>query len=187
MSSTGPIPQPGANFWTQPMEFVRQQQEEMIKKLTLAQQEVAKQQTAQQQVAQPQAAQPQAALPVGMKTWPSPGMTTEALQARLNDQLTTMTTTLQRQHQALTEVLAKGDLSAAMAAVMIAQAQGATEQLRAEAQKIKAQVDSLSALHQQEMLKLQSLMNKSSEAASMASNITKSYQDMTNKIIHNMR
>ncbi len=182
MSSTGPIPQPGANFWTQPMEFVRQQQEEMLKKLTLAQQEMAKQQTAHQQVAQPQAAPP-----VAEKTSPSPGMTTEALQARLNDQLTTMTTTLQRQHQALTEALAKGDVSAAMAAVMIAQAQGATEQLRAEAQKIKAQVDSLSALHQQEMLKLKSLVNKSNEAASMASNITKSYQDMTNKIIQNIR
>lgn len=166
MSSTGPIPQPGAEFWTRSMDVLRQQQQEMIQKLTLAQQQVAK--------------------PVPMKTPPSPGVTTEALQAKLNDQITTMTTTMQRQQQALTEALAKGDIAAGVAGVMIGQAQGALQLREQELQTLKGQLDSLSQLQQQEMLRLQRLKQQYDEAASMMSNMLKKQQDMANSIIQKM-
>jgi hypothetical protein len=197
------------------MDVLRQQQQEMIQKLTLAQQQVAKQQAAQQQeaakqlAAQQQAAQQQAAalqqaaqqLAAGqvaagqvltgqlgaMKTPPSPGMTTEALQARLNEQLTKMTTTLQRQQQAVTEALGKGDLSAGVAGLMIGQAQGAAEQVRAEMQSLKTQIDAVSNYQQQEMLRLQQMKQRLDEAANLMSNVAKTHQDMANKIIQNIR
>jgi 2-oxo-4-hydroxy-4-carboxy--5-ureidoimidazoline (OHCU) decarboxylase len=167
MSSIGPIPQPGAEFWTRSMDVLRQQQQEMIQKLTLAQQQAAK--------------------PVPMKTPPLPGMTTEALQARLNQQLTTMTTTLQRQQQALTEGLAKGNISASLAGVMAGRAEATAEQLRAEMELLKGQIDMLSQLHQQETLKLQQLADRYNEAFSLMSNILKTQHDTTKSIIQNMR
>jgi hypothetical protein len=210
MSSTGPIPQPSGDAMRSIMDFLRQQQQEMIQKLTLAQQQVAKQQAAQQQEAAKQlaaqqqaaaqqlaAAQQQAAGQVagqlltgqlgGMKTPPLPGMTTEALQARLNEQLTTMTTTLQRQQQAVTEALAKGNISAGVAGVMIGQAQGAAEQVRAEMQLLKTQIDAVSNHQQQEMLRLQQMKQRLDEAANLMSNVAKTHQDMANKIIQNIR
>ena len=61
MSSISPIPQ-------QYLDVLRQQQQEMIQKLTLAQQQAAKQQVAQQQAAQQVTGQP-----VAIKTLPFPG------------------------------------------------------------------------------------------------------------------
>jgi len=166
MSSIGPIPQPGAEFWTRSMDVLRQQQQEMIQKLTLAQQQAAK--------------------PVPMKTPPLPGITTETLQARLNQQLTTMTTTLQRQLQALTEGLAKGDISAGVAGVMAGRVEATAEHLRAEMELLKGQMDMLSQLHQQQTLQLQQLTNRYNEAFSAMSNMLKSQQDVTQSIIRNM-
>lgn len=90
MSSTGPIPQAGGESWIKYADVLRQQQQEIIKKLTLAQQ--------------------QAAAAAAMKTQPPPGMTTEALRSKVDDQLTTMTTTVQRTYQGLGEALANGDM-----------------------------------------------------------------------------
>jgi hypothetical protein len=149
------------------MDVLRQQQQAMIQKLTLAQQQAAK--------------------PVAMKTPPSPGMTTEALQARLNEQLTTMTTTLQRHQQALTEGLAQGNISAGLAGVMAGRAEATAEQLRAEMELLKGQIDMLSQLHQQETLKLKQLADRYNEAFSVMSNILKTQQDTTKSIIQNMR
>ena len=169
MSSTGPIPQPGAEFWTRSMDVLRQQQQEMIQKLTLAQQQAAK--------------------PVPMKPPPLAGMTTEALQARLN-QLTTMTTTLQRQQQALTEGLGKGDIAAGLAGVMAGRAEATAEHLRADMDlligQLKGQMDMLSQVTQQETLRLQQLANQCNEAYSVMSNVLKSQQDVTQSIIRNM-
>jgi uncharacterized protein YsxB (DUF464 family) len=166
------------------MELVRQQQQEMIQKLALAQQQVAKQQAAQQQAAQP----------IAMTTPPLPGMTTQAIQARLNEQLTTMTTTLQRQQQALAETLTQGDVSTAVAVVMAGRVQAMDELLRAkaqefktEAQRLRRQMEELSQYYQTETVRLKELMNQYNEAASLASNMTKSYQDMTTSIIRNIQ
>ena len=209
MSSTGPIPQPGAEFFVRSMDVLRQQQQEMIQKLSLAQQQVTKQMAIQQQeaakqlAAKQQAAQQQAAAlqqavqqlaagqvlasqPGAMKTPPLPGMTTEALQARLNEQLTRTTTTMQRQQQALTEALASGDISAAMLAVMIGRAEAVEEQLQAEVQQLKAQRDMLSQYHQQQMLYLQQMQQRLDETASMTSTMVKQQQDMRNSIIEKM-
>jgi hypothetical protein len=214
MSSTGPIPQPGAEFFASSMDVLRQQQQEMIQKLSLAQQQVAKQMAIQQQeaakqlAAQQQAAQQQAAAlqqaaqqlaagqvsaglvlagqPGAMKTPPLPGMTTEALQARLNEQLTKTTTTMQRQQQALTEALASGDISAAVLAVTIAGAEAVEEQLRAEIQQLKAQRDTLSQYHQQQLLQLQQMQQRLDQMASLTSTMVKQQQDMRNSIIEKM-
>jgi hypothetical protein len=215
MSSIGPVPQPGAEFLARSMDVLRQQQQEMIQKLTLAQQQVAKQMAIQQQeaakqlAAQQQAAQQQAAAlqqaaqqlaagqvaagqmlagqPGATKTPPLPGMTTEALQARLNEQLTKMTTTLQRQQQAVIEALGKGDLSAGVAGVMIGQAQGAAEQVQAEMQLLKAQIDAMSNRQQQEMLQLQQMKQQFEQAFNLLSNMSKTQHDMANRIIQNIR
>ena len=214
MSSTGPIPQPGAEFFARSMDVLRQQQQEMIQKLSLAQQQVAKQMAIQQQeaakqlAAQQQAAQQQAAAlqqaaqqlaagqvaaglvlagqPGAMKMPPLPGMTTEALQARLNEQLTKTTTTMQRQQQALTEALASGDISAAVLAVTIAGAEAVEEQLRAEIQQLKAQRDTLSQYHQQQLLQLQQMQQRLDQMASLTSTMVKQQQDMRNSIIEKM-
>ena len=92
MSSTGPTPQPAAEVLTRYADVMRQQQHELIKKLTLAQ---------------------QAARPAAMAT-PSPGMTTEALRAKVNDRLATMTATVQQTYQILEEALAQGDAKATL-------------------------------------------------------------------------
>ncbi len=216
MSSIGPVPQPGAEFLARSMDVLRQQQQEMLQKIALVQQQVAKQQAAQQQeaakqlaalqqaaaqqvaAAQQQAAQQLAAgqvaagqmlagQPGATKTPPLPGMTTEALQARLNEQLTKMTTTLQRQQQAVTEALGKGDLSAGVAGVMIGQAQGAAEQVQAEMQLLKAQIDAMSNRQQQEMLQLQQMKQQFEQAFNLLSNMSNTQHDMANRIIQNIR
>jgi hypothetical protein len=127
-----------------------------------------------------------ASQPGAMKTPPLPGMTTEALQARLNEQLTRTTTTMQRQQQALTEALASGDISAAMLAVMIGRAEAVEEQLQAEVQQLRAQRDMLSQYHQQQMLYLQQMQQRLDETASMTSTMVKQQQDMRNSIIEKM-
>jgi uncharacterized protein YPO0396 len=212
MSSTGPIPQPGAESLVRSMDVLRQQQQEMIQKLALAQQQAAKQQAeAQRQQAEAQvqaaakqleAVKQQATLQMAagqvagqlmtgqvgaMKTPPLPGMTTEALQARLNEQLTKMTTTLQRQQQAVTDALSKGGLTAGVAGVMIGQAQGAAEQMRAEMDLLKSQIDALSNHQQQEMVRLQQLTNRYNEVFNLLSNISKTQHDTAQKIIQNLR
>jgi hypothetical protein len=120
MSSTGPIPQSGAGFWTQHVNVLRQQQEEVIKRLTLAQQQAAKL--------------------AAMKTPPSPGLTPEALQANVNDQLNTMRTTVQQTYQTVGEALAQGNATVATGALETLQATltNSVQELKAQQSRVEA-------------------------------------------------
>jgi hypothetical protein len=174
MSSIGPIPIPDAESLTRSLDILRQQQ----------------QAAAQQQAAgalQSAVAQQQAAQQLAMKTPSLPGMTTEALQARLNEQLTTITTTLQRQQQALADTLARGGVTAGVAGLMIGQAQGAAEQVRAEMQQLKSQMDLLSQHQQQETLRLQQMKQQFDQAFSSLSNMLKAHHDAAKNVIQNIR
>ena len=70
---------------------------------------------------------------------------------------------------------------------MIGQAQGAAEQMRAEMDLLKSQMDALSNRQQQEMVQLQHLMNRYTEASNLVSNIVKAQHDMADGIIRNLR
>jgi flagellar biosynthesis/type III secretory pathway protein FliH len=170
MSSTGPIPQPGAEVLTRYLDILGQQQQEMIQKLTLAQQ--------------------QAAMPVPMKTLPTPGLTAEALQAKLKDLLTTLTTTVQRQEQALREDRASGGVTAFQAGWNVAQTQGALELTMQELQALKVQLDTLrSRLEEQrrlDQMKLDLLNRSYAQALDMASTVTQNVNQLKDDIIANI-
>jgi hypothetical protein len=178
MSSIGPTSQPGAEFLARSMDVLRQQQQEMIQKLTLAQQQAAKSVT---ELA---------------KASPSPRMTMEILQAKVNDQLTALTTTVQRQQQTLKEAYTKeasaaGAMTAVQAGMSFAQAHGALESTKAELEASMAQVNSLieqvQAQNQADMLKLQTLRQSLNTAIQSASNVMKTNSDAMRSIIQNIR
>lgn len=182
MSSISPIPQ-------QYLDVLGQQQQEMIQKLTLAQQQAVKQQVAQQQAAQQVAGQLMADQPVAMKTLPA-GLTAEALQAKLKDLLTTLTTTVQRQEQALREDRASGGVTAFQAGWNVAQTEGALNLTMQELQAQKVQLDALrSRLETQrrlDQLQLDLLKQTYTQIVNMLSTMTQNVDKMKNDIISNI-
>jgi hypothetical protein len=170
MSSTGPIPQPGAEVLTRYLDILGQQQQEMIEKLTLAQQ--------------------QAAIPVPTKTLPAPGLTAEALQAKLKDLLTTLTTTVQRQEQALREDRASGGVTALQAGWNIAETHGALDLTMGELRTLKGHMDTLqSRLDEQrrlDQMKLDNLKQSYAQALNTASTVQQKFNELKNSIISNI-
>jgi hypothetical protein len=173
MSSISPIPQ-------QYLDVLGQQQQEMIEKLTLA----------QQQAAQQVAGQPMAGQPVAMKTLPAAGLTAEALQAKLKDLLTTLTTTVQRQEQALREDRASGGVTAFQAGWNVAQTQGALDLTMQELQALKVQLDALrSSLETQrrlDQMKLDLLRQTYAQIVNTVSTMTQNVDKVKNDIISNI-
>jgi hypothetical protein len=162
MSSSGPMPRPGAEELTRYVDALRRQQQEMATKLTLAQQQAAK--------------------TFLTKTPPAPGMTTEALKVKLNDQLTTLATTVQRQ-QALGEALTKGDMKAVQIGMIIGQVQGALERAEQELQASLAQVQTLEEVRTQELLQLQQMAQTYQLAATLASTVAKELSNQMKSVV----
>jgi hypothetical protein len=152
---------------TRSIDVLRQQQQEAIKKLILAQQQAAK------------------AVPV--TTPPSPRMTTEALQATLNDQLTALTTTVQRQQQALAAALAQGTVAPVEAGIRIGQVQGTLESQAQELNRTGAMLDALSELQTQDSLRLQQMQQQYQQAFQVISNVMKAQHDTVKAIINNLK
>jgi hypothetical protein len=167
MSSTGPIPPPSAEFFTRSIDVLRQQQQEAIKKLTLAQQQAAK--------------------AVPLKPPPTPRMTTEALQATLSDKLTALTTTVQRQQQALDEALVQGTTAPVEAGIRIGQVQGTLESQEQELHRIGAMLDGLRDQQAQESLRLQQMYQQYQQASQVMTNLMKTQHNTVKAIINNLK
>lgn len=88
MSSTSPNPLPGVESLTRYVDALHQQQQQVISKLTQAQ---------------------QAATLPAMKAAPAPAKSVEALQAKVTDQLTGAQAIIQRASQTFGETLASGN------------------------------------------------------------------------------
>ena len=117
-------------------------------------------------------------------------MTTETLQAKLNDLLTTLTTTVQRQEQALREDRASGGVTAFQAGWNIAHTQGALDLTMGELQNLKGQVDTLqSRLEEQrrlDQMKLDHLKQSYAQALNTASTMQQNFNQLKNDIISNI-
>ena len=66
-------------------------------------------------------------------------------------------------------------------------AQGAAQQMQADMQQLKSQMDFLSQYQQQETLRLQQMKQQFEQASKLLSNIVQTHHDMANSLIQNMR
>ena len=171
MSSTGPIPQPGAEALARYVDVVRQRQQEAIRQLTLAQQQAAK--------------------PVASTPPPAPGMTVEALLAKLNDQLSTLTTTVQRQERDLREGLAGGYLTTFEAGWNVAQTRGALDVTMHELDAIRVQIDAkmkdLETQRRLDQIKLDQLKDVYAQVRDLASVVVQSFDQLKEDILRNLK
>jgi Secretion system effector C (SseC) like family len=167
MSSTSPSPLPSVESLTRYVDALHQQQQQVISKLTLAQ---------------------QAATRPAMKAAPTATKSVEALQARVTDQLTGTQAIIQKVSQTLGEALASGNAGIITGAgtMTAAALQHQANQLDASRQELQAYLTMLQQYVQFQQEQVKEIIQQLESATKTVMGLLDSYTQTTQRIASNI-
>ncbi len=167
MSSTNPSPLPSVESLTRYVDALHQQQQQVISKLTLAQ---------------------QAATRPAMKAAPAPTKSVEALQAKVNDQLTGTQAIIQRASQTFGEALASGNVGiiTGAGAMTAAALQHQANELNARRQELEASQTALQQYFQEQQERLKEITQRLQSSMDVVMELMRSYDQTAHRIASNI-